>query len=121
MDLRRVRVVGRGFAASAPPLSNICTVGACGKMHLGVGLRQPCQGQARGGMLEALARIAPARTATPRSKTNDRGSLFKVIKLENLLWGKPAPPPPRSQTEARNFVLAQQQFILNSSCDARYL
>jgi hypothetical protein len=85
MEFRRVRVVGRGFAASAPPLTHICTVGACGKIHLGVGLRLPCQGQARGGMPEAMARIAPTRTATPRSTANDRGSLFKIIKLENLL------------------------------------
>jgi hypothetical protein len=39
------------------------------------------------------------------------GSLSKVMNLENLLWGKLAPPPPRSQSDARNFVLAQKFFI----------
>jgi hypothetical protein len=31
ISLRRVRVVGEGIAAGAPPLTHICTVGACGK------------------------------------------------------------------------------------------
>jgi len=37
----------------------------------GVGLWQPCRGQACGGMLGAMARIAPARTAMPRLTTTD--------------------------------------------------
>jgi hypothetical protein len=31
MFLLRVRVVGRSIAAGAPPLTQVCTVGACGK------------------------------------------------------------------------------------------
>jgi hypothetical protein len=31
MYLRRVLVVGRSFAAGAPPLTHVCTAGACGK------------------------------------------------------------------------------------------
>jgi hypothetical protein len=30
MYLRRARIVGRSFAAGAPPLTHVCTVGACG-------------------------------------------------------------------------------------------
>jgi hypothetical protein len=37
---------------------------------LGVGLRRPCRGQVCGGILGAIARIAPARPATPRSTTS---------------------------------------------------
>jgi len=36
---------------------------ACGK-NIGVGLRRPCRGQACGGMLGAMARIAPAWPTT---------------------------------------------------------
>jgi hypothetical protein len=57
--LRRGRVAGRSFSAGAQPLTHVCTVGACGK-KLGVGLRRPYRGKSCGGMLEAMARIAPA-------------------------------------------------------------
>jgi hypothetical protein len=60
MHLRRARVVGRSFSAGAQPLTHVCTAGACGKKKLGVGLRRLCWGQARAGMLGAMARIAPA-------------------------------------------------------------
>ena len=57
ISLRRVRVVGEGIAAGAPPLTHICTVGACGK--------RPRRGppaalprKACDGMLGAIVRIA---------------------------------------------------------------
>jgi len=37
--------------------------------NLGAGLRRPCRGKAFGGMLGAIARIAPAWPTTPRSTT----------------------------------------------------
>jgi hypothetical protein len=55
---RRVFVDGRSFAAGAPALTHVCTVGACGT-KLGVGLRRPCRGKVCGGMLWAMSRIAP--------------------------------------------------------------
>jgi hypothetical protein len=68
MTLRRARVVGRSIAAGAQSLKYVCTVGACGKKKLGVNLRRSCRGQARGGMLGAMARIAPAGGTARRTE-----------------------------------------------------
>jgi len=47
--------------------------------YLGVGLWRPCREQACGGMLRAMARIAPAHPATPRS--TPKSSLDHFFKI----------------------------------------
>ena len=62
MSLRRVRVrvVVESIAAGAPPLTHICTVGACGtRPRCGPPAALPRQ--ACGGMLGAMVRIAPPK------------------------------------------------------------
>jgi hypothetical protein len=68
MYLRRVQVVGRALFYRAPPLTHVCTAGACGTKPRR-GPLAALRGQALRGMLGAIARIAPARPATPRSTT----------------------------------------------------
>jgi hypothetical protein len=58
-------------------------------LHLGVGLRRPCRGQTCGGMLGAMARIAPARPATPPNGTTttftrDRSAFPTSLAARNL-------------------------------------
>jgi hypothetical protein len=69
MCLRRARVVGRSFAAGAPPRRTFVPL-APAAQNLGVGLSRPCRGQACGDMLGAMALIA-LRPATPRSTTKN--------------------------------------------------
>jgi hypothetical protein len=66
MYLRRARVIGRSYAAALTHLSTAVTPPASAAQNLRVGLWQPFRGQLCGGMLGAMARIAPARPATPR-------------------------------------------------------
>jgi len=55
--LRRVRVAGHRIAAGAPPLTHVCTVGACGtRPRRGPPAALP--GQTCGGILGAMVRIA---------------------------------------------------------------
>jgi hypothetical protein len=63
MCLWRVGVVGRTFAAALTHVSTAATPPAPAAKQLGVGLQWPCRGQTCGDMLEAMARIAPARMA----------------------------------------------------------
>jgi hypothetical protein len=53
--------------------------------ELGVGIRRPCRGQACGGMIEAMARIAPAgdTRAKYRSLTNHVG-FISFRKMSNF-------------------------------------
>jgi hypothetical protein len=66
MYLRRFRVVRRSFTAGAPPLTQALTdvtpPAPAGK-KLGAGLKRLGLGQTCGGMLGAMTRIAPARSA----------------------------------------------------------
>jgi hypothetical protein len=66
MYLRRVRVAGSSFAAALAHSSTVATPLAPTAQNLGVGLRRPCRGKRCGGVLGAMARIAPTRPATPR-------------------------------------------------------
>jgi hypothetical protein len=74
-----------------------------------------------------MARIAPARPATPRSTIRwflNYASIFQIPiatrqpphisltqNLENLRWGKPAPA--MQQSDYKIFFLAQQRVLLN--------
>jgi hypothetical protein len=49
--LRRVRVVSRCFAATLTYFSTVVTPPASEAQDLGVGLRRPCRGQTRSGVL----------------------------------------------------------------------
>jgi hypothetical protein len=83
MYLRRVQVIGRCFAASAPPLTQLQTVvtpPAPAVQNLGASLRRPCRGQTPGGVLRAMARIAPVKPATPPNavKTPSQHALIEL-------------------------------------------
>jgi hypothetical protein len=41
-------------------VTHVCAIGACGKKKLGVDFQRLCPGQACGGTLGAMARVAPA-------------------------------------------------------------
>jgi hypothetical protein len=56
--LRRVRVVGHSITPGAPPLTHVCTVGACDKRPRR-GPPAALPGQACGGMPGTMVRIAP--------------------------------------------------------------
>jgi hypothetical protein len=75
MHLRRARVVGRSSAAGAQPLAHVCTVGACGKKNSAWASSGPA-GLACGGMLRAMARIAPTggKARSTEALTTTRGS-----------------------------------------------
>jgi hypothetical protein len=76
MYFRRVRIVGRTFAAVLTRVSTVFMPPALAAQNLGVGLWRPCRGQTCGSVLGAMARIAPARPATPRSTTIFRWIAF---------------------------------------------
>jgi hypothetical protein len=93
------------------------TTGAClrrwrlGQKKLGVGLRRSCRGQACGGMLGAIARIAPAG-GTARSTevqstmwASNRLAKFR-ISVGSAVPGKGSSRPVTSQphTESQNFT-----------------
>jgi hypothetical protein len=95
MYLKRVRVVGCGFAVGAPPLTHVLTVltpPAPATQNLTVGLRRPLRGQTCGVMLGAMARNAPVRSAMPCSTTalSLCRFFFRIPHLGNLggRWGE---------------------------------
>jgi hypothetical protein len=69
MYLRRIRVIGRCFAAALTHVSRAPTPPAPAAQYLGVGLWRPCRGQTCGGVLGVMARNAPARPVASRSTT----------------------------------------------------
>jgi hypothetical protein len=77
MYLRRVRVVGRTFAATLALVSTPVTPHLPVAHKLGVDFTRPCRGKECGGLLGAIARIAPA--AKLRQTTQ------KVIRREDYL------------------------------------
>ena len=68
-------LAGRSFAAGAPPLMHVYTAispPAPAAQRPGVGLQPPCRGKVLGGMVEAVARIAPEQLATmPNGSTSE--------------------------------------------------
>jgi hypothetical protein len=81
--------------------------------QLGVGLRRLCRGQACGGMLGAMARIARARPATLRSTAKFSLGRFPELRTSKTCYGVSRHQSVTSQSEARNFALAQQRLLLN--------
>jgi hypothetical protein len=101
--LRRVRVVWRRFTAGAHH-RRIFVPLALAAQNLGVGLRRPCQGQACSGVLGAMARIAPARAASPRSTITYSLDRFpKLCTSKTCVGGGWLGPPPPPRTISRNF------------------
>jgi hypothetical protein len=89
MYLRRVRVAGRTFAAALAHVQTVFTPPAPAAQNLGVGLWRPCRGQTCGGVFGVIARIAPARPATPNSYFS---SLYAISKKYFPEDAKKTPP-----------------------------
>jgi hypothetical protein len=112
MHLRRARVVARSFAAGAQLLTLVCTVGACGKKQLGAGLRWPCRGQACGGMLGAMARVAPAGGTARSTEPKPPCGLQIVQQNFKFSWARlfeksgSSRPQPSSRTQNFTFTVA---------------
>jgi hypothetical protein len=102
MDLRRARVVGRSFATGVPPLTHVCTVGACGKKYSAWVSGGPAGGRhvaACSGRWRALPQRA-ARREVQRPKPPFW--LQIVQKIFKFSWARlfqvprSTPPPPGS-------------------------
>jgi hypothetical protein len=103
MYLRRVRVVGRTFAAALNHISTGVTPPSPTARDIGVGLRRPCRGRTCGGMLGVMARIAPERPATRPMTTFWPRFMFSscfLQKLEKRTGGATVcqSPPPRTRS-----------------------
>jgi hypothetical protein len=89
---RRVRVACPGFAAAPTHDSTVLALSGPAAKKLGVGLRRPCRGQTLGFMLGALARVAPARLATPpnglaNTYLRNRPAFINSASMRNLGGG----------------------------------
>jgi hypothetical protein len=83
MYFQTVRVVGRSSAEALALVSKVVTPPPPAARNLGVGLRRPCRGQACGGVLGAMARVAHARPATrPTSSFFPAVYVFFVFSTE---------------------------------------
>ena len=69
-------------------LTHVCTVGACGKKKLSVGLRRPFWGKVCGGLLRAIARIVPKQPSEAMARIAPR---FLVPQLNGKQQNFPSP------------------------------
>jgi hypothetical protein len=88
MYLRRVRVVGLGFAAALAHVSRVLTPPALRQKNSAWASGDPAGGkQTCGGVLGTVVRIAPARPATPRSMM--RWILSSALRASRLVAASP--------------------------------
>jgi hypothetical protein len=123
MNLRRVREVGRSFAAGAPPLTHVCTKSACGKKtRRGPPAALPGAGVWRRAWGDGARCPSTACHATSKAKYS-LGRFSKLLTSKTCYYGGNwhQSPVTSHHADRTNFVSAPQRLLLNPPCSARLL